>query len=237
MDESRQPGGDRRSDTLIGDAERAPADANADPAPEPLPQSVRQRLDYCAEAWLSECGARGGTRRHNPPPRSATLPWLVAAAAGLLAIVGWWPRLVEPHPGTAVAGSLQQWRAHRARGQLLASAGVGHWAWGGASEMGSGDVVWDGSQQRGFLRLRGFVPNDPARAQYQLWIYDATRDDRHPVDGGVFDVPAGLAEVIIPMHPSLPVGRARAFAITVERPGGVVVSARDKVVAFAPAGT
>lgn len=236
MDESRQPGGDRRSDTLIGVAVGAAAGDDADPPPEPLPRSVREQLDRSAEAWLTECSARGGTGRHHFLPRRSSLPWLLAAAAALLAVAGWWPRLVEFQPGTDVAGRVEQWRAQRARGQLLASAGVGHWAWGGASELGSGDVVWDGRQQRGFLRLRGFVPNDPERAQYQLWIFDAARDDRHPVDGGVFDVPAGHAEVIIPMHPTLPVGRALAFAITVERPGGVVVSARDKVVAFAQAG-
>jgi hypothetical protein len=165
------------------------------------------------------------------------LPWFLAAAASLLAVVGWWPRLAEFPPGAAVASGVEQWRAQRARGQLLASAGVGHWEWGGASAMGSGDVVWDGRQQRGFLRLHGFVPNDPARAQYQLWIYDAARDDRYPVNGGVFDVAAGYDEVIIPMHPTMPVGRPFAFAITVEQPGGVMVSARDKVVAFAQAGT
>jgi len=33
------------------------------------------------------------------------------------------------------------------------------------------------------------------------------------------------------------VSRAVAFAITVEQPGGVVVSSREKVVAFAQAGS
>jgi len=51
-----------------------------------------------------------------------------------------------------------------------------------------------------FLRLKGYVANDPAGAQYQLWIFDAARDDRYPVDGGVFDVPAGRDEVLIPVH-------------------------------------
>jgi len=48
---------------------------------------------------------------------------------------------------------------------------------------GTGDVVWDRRAQRGFLLLRGFVPNDPARSRYQLWIFDGARDDRYPVDG------------------------------------------------------
>jgi len=37
-------------------------------------------------------------------------------------------------------------------------------AWGGASEMASGDVVWMSAPSAGFLRLHGFVPNDPERA-------------------------------------------------------------------------
>jgi anti-sigma-K factor RskA len=155
----------------------------------------------------------------------------------VLAVLGWWPRLAEFQAGVTAAGGFDQWRAERARAQLLATAGVGHWAWGGASETASGDVVWDARTQRGFLRLHGFVPNDPERAQYQLWIFDAARDDRYPVDGGVFDVPPDRNELIVPMHPTLPVSRAVAFAITVEPPGGVVVSNREKVVVFAKAGS
>ena len=87
-----------------------------------------------------------------------------------------------------------------------------------------------------FLRLYGFVANDPSRSRYQVWIYDAARDERYPVDGGIFDVPAGRDEVIVPVHPALPVSRAEAFAVTLERAGGAVVSAREKVVAYAQTG-
>jgi hypothetical protein len=233
VDEARQPGEDRRSDALSG-REDDPS-AGSGPAPEPLPPSLRQRLDRCADEWLRQCAAQSGAARR-PSRTSSTLPWLVAAAGVLLAIVGWWPRLAEVAPAT-VAGDFDHWRAQRARERMLATSGVEHVAWGGASEKGAGDVVWDPRRQQGYLRLRGFVANDPSRSRYQLWIFDAARDDRYPVDGGVFDVPAGRDEVVIPMHPALPVSRAVAFAITVERPGGAVVSAREKLVAFAGAGT
>jgi hypothetical protein len=144
------------------------------------------------------------------------LLWLVAATACVFAIAGGWPRLVELEAGAATAGGFEQWRARSARDRMLASPGVEHHAWGGTSEAGSGEVVWDPRTQRGFLRLKGYVANDPATARYQLWIFDAARDDRQPVDGGVFDLPAGRDEVFIPVHPTLPVSRAVAFAVTVE---------------------
>jgi hypothetical protein len=197
---------------------------------------LRRQLDRCADDWLNQCAAQRVGRYASVAGRSNTVPWLVAAAASILALLGWWPRLTEFQAGVAAAGGFDQWRAERARARLLATAGVGHWAWGGASEMASGDIVWDARSQRGFLRLHGFVPNDPERARYQLWIFDAARDDRYPVDGGVFDVPPGRDEFIVPMHPTLAVSRAVAFAITVEQPGGAVVSGREKVVAFAQAG-
>jgi hypothetical protein len=232
VDEARQPGEDRRSDALSG-REDGPSAATV-PAREALPPSLRQRLDRCADEWLRECAAQPGAARQLSRISSA-LPWLVAAAGVLLAIVGWWPRLDEVAPAT-MAGDFDQWRAQRARERMLATSGVEHLAWRGATETGAGDVVWDPRRQQGYLRLRGFVANDPSRARYQLWIFDAARDDRYPVDGGVFDVPADRDEVVIPMHPTLPVSRAVAFAITVEQPGGAVVSAREKLVAFAGTG-
>jgi hypothetical protein len=99
----------------------------------------------------------------------------------------------------------------------------------------SGDVVWDPVTQKGFLHFVGLASNDPAVQQYQLWIFDAARDQRYPIDGGVFDVPANANEVVIPINASLAVSKAAAFAVTVEKPGGVVVSARQHVVALGAA--
>jgi len=110
---------------------------------------------------------------------------------------------------------------------------VGHWVWEGDGTHGRGDVVWDNEQQHGFLRLQGFAPNDPHVVRYQLWIFDAGRDDRYPVDGGVFDVPVGRDVVVIPVKPAVRVSRPAAFAVTVERPAGAVVSTREQVVAIA----
>jgi len=100
----------------------------------------------------------------------------------------------------------------------------------------TGDVVWDPVTQRGFLHFTGLAANDPAVHQYQIWIFDAGRDKRYPVDGGVFDVPANTAEVVVPIRAELMVRKPEAFAVTVEKPGGVVVSGREHVVALGAAG-
>jgi hypothetical protein len=93
-------------------------------------------------------------------------------------------------------------------------------------------IVWSPSTQRGFMRFVGLPPNDPAKTQYQLWIFDRQRDQAFPVDGGVFDVPS-TGEVIVPITAKLRVGDATLFAVTVEHPGGVVVSRREHIVVTA----
>jgi hypothetical protein len=98
-----------------------------------------------------------------------------------------------------------------------------------------GAVVWNGAAQAGVMRFNGLQPNDPAEWQYQLWIFDAARDDRFPVDGGVFDVGPG-GEALVPIRARLPVSDAVLFAITVERAGGVVVSSRERIALVAQPG-
>jgi anti-sigma-K factor RskA len=100
----------------------------------------------------------------------------------------------------------------------------------------TGDAVWDPQSQTGFLHFVGLASNDPRVRQYQIWVFDGNRDKRYPVDGGVFDVPAGVSEVVIPIHTSLSIGQAKAFAVTVEKAGGVVVSGLGHVVALGAVG-
>ena len=82
------------------------------------------------------------------------------------------------------------------------------------------------------MKLRGLPVNDPKEKQYQLWIFDKQRDERHPVDGGVFNIDA-TGDVVIPIDARIPVHSASLFVITRERPGGVVVSDRKDVVLVA----
>lgn len=87
----------------------------------------------------------------------------------------------------------------------------------------TGDVVWNDDRQQGYLLLSNMPANDPTVSQYQLWVVDPDRDT-NPVDGGVFDIPAGATTVIVPINAKLAVNKPDAFAITREQPGGVVVS-------------
>lgn len=98
----------------------------------------------------------------------------------------------------------------------------------------SGKVVWSDSQQEGYMTLTNLPVNDPKSKQYQLWIVDPTRDEK-PVDGGVFDIPSGKETVVIPINNPVSVSSPKAFVITLEQPGGVVVSKQETVVALAKA--
>lgn len=90
-----------------------------------------------------------------------------------------------------------------------------------------GDIVWSSDQQMGFMRFDGMPVNDADLEQYQLWIIDPARDDE-PIDGGVFDI-SSVGEVTIPIDAKLGVIRPAAFAITIEKPGGVVVSTQERL--------
>lgn len=157
---------------------------------------------------------RGGAR---------LVPWMAAAAALLIAFVGWWPRL-EGAPG---------------RDDIAKDPSSVVVAWSQTDDpLGktvTGDVVWNPETQQGFMRFKGLPANDPRVAQYQLWIFDAERDERYPVDGGVFDV-ARDGETIVPITAKVPVGKVTLFAVTLEKPGGVVVSTRERLVALGKVG-
>jgi hypothetical protein len=181
--------------------------------------------------------------------RSGAYGWLAAAACLVLAVLAWnrsppappvavvVPAPVEvapPIPKPVVPPTPAEERA-----ELLAKSDSLKVTFGATKDPAaagvSGDVVWDPVTQRGFIHLAGLAANDPKLRQYQLWIFDGGRDKRYPVDGGVFDVPTNATEVVIPIHAALPVLSAKAFAVTVEKPGGVVVSGREHVVVLGAA--
>ena len=157
-------------------------------------------------------------------------PWLVAAACLLVASGAVWVAMRDR--GTVTAQS-----PAAARASLVASAGdAATIAWKATDDPNArgatGDVVWSATEQRGYMRFVGLAPNDPTQFQYQLWIFDNDRDERFPVDGGVFDV-TSTGEIVVPIAAKLRVGEAKLFAVTIEKPGGVVVSKRERIVVTA----
>ena len=234
MDEDRGTGEDERGDALRPRsgphaAEDRPA---ADHDPETVPWSVRRRLDSCASDWLRE--------RAGLPTRRSRAAWIAASLFLALALAGWWPRLAE-WAALGGASRIGQLSAELSCEHLLASGSpaLRHWRWSaqaGSAPGVEGDVVWDGERHAGYLRFTGLEPNVPSRHQYQLWIVDATRDERYPVDGGVFDLPDTPGTVVVPVHSAIPVREPAAFLVTVEKPGGAVVSGRERIVAVAVPG-
>ncbi len=91
-----------------------------------------------------------------------------------------------------------------------------------------GRIVWSDSKQEGYMVFSGLPVNNPNVEQYQLWIFDTDKGQDHPVDGGVFDI-AGTKQVVVPIDARIPVNKAVQFAITVEKPGGVVVSDKSRL--------
>lgn len=95
-----------------------------------------------------------------------------------------------------------------------------------------GEIVWSESEQKGFMKFKGLAANDASKEQYQLWIFDETQSEKTPIDGGVFDVSSN-GEVLVPIKPTLKFKNPKLFAVTAEKPGGVVVSDRKKIAAIA----
>jgi anti-sigma-K factor RskA len=157
---------------------------------------------------------------------------VLAAASAILYVTQRAPTVVAVAPAKSPA---------EARAELLATAkDVTTLAWtptqdpNGANA--TGDVVWSATAQQGYMRFAGLAPNDPTQIQYQLWIFDKNRPEATPVDGGVFDV-SSTGEVIVPITAKLTVGEPVLFAVTIEKPGGVVVSKRERIVVTAAPAT
>lgn len=193
-----------------------------------LPPHLRQSIRARAEGELAALPAvAGSVSRKDGQGWRGIAPWIVSAACLLIAILSWtWPR-----GGTATDPVAR-------RAELLSSAKdlvKAEWIDGPTPIAGAtGDVVWSSNAQEGFMRFKGLPVNDPKVEQYQLWIFDRNQSEKTPVDGGVFDITAA-GEVVVPVNAKLNVQEAYLFAITIEKPGGVVVSSRERLPLLAKA--
>lgn len=192
-----------------------------------LPTHLRTHLVVAGEQHLVTPRPRPQVEQTHRSPRSSTMPnreklaWLVAAVSCLLLAVSLW-----------LESSAPQLDNNEQRQRLISSANDSLQAeWGAGTtpfeKDVSGDVVWSTDRQQGYMRFVGMPINDPTEEQYQLWIIDPARDDE-PIDGGVFDI-TDNGEVIVPIQAKLRVLDPKAFAITIEKPGGVVVSTQERL--------
>lgn len=177
------------------------------------------------------------------PKRSAIFEWLGWSFAAIFLVVlgvNLWSNRSSEITKTENPPKTQtptpELTANQKREQILASANkiLANWTSPKPDENAplSGDIVWDNANQEGYMRFRGLPVNDVTKETYQLWIFDENQDEKTPVDGGVFDVSEN-GEVIIRIDAKLKVKNPKMFAVTVEKPGGVVVSKREKIVALA----
>ena len=186
------------------------------------PAEVMNRLHHAARDNAPE-----PTWPKRREPVGVIFAWLVTAAAAL-ALILHLQRPPETAPSAIPALQLRDRLVDEAgdlltiewtpNGELL-PAGV------------SGRIDWSTGRQEGYMTFNGLEPNDPGLERFQLWVFDQSRDrwDEHPVDGGVFDV-TDSSEVVVPILPRIPVERVVLFAVTVEEPGGAVVSQREKLI-------
>ncbi|MEO8798921.1 MAG: anti-sigma factor [Polyangiaceae bacterium] len=225
-----------------------------EPMPERIAKTLRAAAPGASKASLVTPGELAPPPGHAKPARSRqSLGWLAAAACLVLAASSWLyvlrqPAIVRtvsivgPTPSTSeTAAPPKQPTPEEARAALLAEKDVEKADWTATKDPtavgAKGDVVWSPSEQRGYMRFQGLAVNDKTKGQYQLWIFDKNRDAKYPVDGGVFDI-ATLpgregGDVIVPIAARLHVDDATLFAVTYEKPGGVVVSKRERMVVTA----
>lgn len=204
-------------------------------ADDALPPALAARIVSSGEALVRAQSVRSVVPLVERPASRSGARWIawsgwLAAAAMLVLFVRANVTSDTARPQGTVA-SLDPRAA--LRDSLLATPGVQRQLWTPTTDSSaagaSGEVLWDPVSQRGVMRFVGMSANDRANWQYQLWIFDAERDERYPVDGGVFDIPSASGEVLVPIRARLGVSKAVLFAVTVEPAGGVVVSSRERI--------
>ncbi len=166
------------------------------------------------------------------PKRSiwSWLGWAFASVACIALAFSWSTTNVNAPPSDIVKEALNATQLRQRLIDTDKTAVKIDWAKGNMKDLSevSGDVVWSDGKQTGYMRFKGLPINDRSKESYQLWIFDETQDEKTPIDGGVFDVNSD-GETIVPITAKLKVKNPKLFAVTVEKPGGVVVSKREKI--------
>ena len=228
---------------------------------EPMPHNLRMKIAADADKFFGSTAKETEEVRSFTPrtenfsgilatqntvqsePKAPFWQWLgwafAAAACVALAVNIWTTRLqnkeIVKNPETIQTPTPEPSAAQK-RQQILASVNKIQTNWADTkpddADVITGDVVWDNAKQEGYIRFQGLPVNDTKKETYQLWIFDESRSAKNPVDGGVFNVNEN-GEIIVPINAKLKIGKPKMFAVTVEKPDGVVVSESGKIVATA----
>ena len=222
------------------------ASLEVEPMPEHLAASILENAPSAGQSAVEPTApVFTAADVFNKRPRTSMLGWLGwGVAAVLLVVLGLdvYHDRIEPRMEQAKTVEQPPQQQPRVltpaeqREQLMRSAPdmvSASWAPGNMKDMQvSGDIVWSDAKQAGYMRFHGLPANDPSKATYQLWIFDQTQDKATPIDGGTFDVDAN-GDVVVPINPRLHATEPEMFAVTMEKPGGVVVSKREKIAVLA----
>ncbi len=220
---------------------------------EPMPAFLRERIQDRGEEFVR---SRQSESAWPAPPKESTaqtssifgswfgwMGWAAAAAASVALAFNIWSTRLQPTELVKTPTPVETPRTltpSELREELLRSEAniyKANWGAGNVKELNvSGDIIWSEAKQLGYMRFRGLPVNDADKTCYQLWIFDKTQDKLTPIDGGTFDVKTD-GEVVIPINAKLRALGPEAFAITIEKHGGVVVSKQGKVAALAKVDT
>lgn len=228
----------------------------ADIEVEPMPAHLRAKIEQAADRHFAEASTLvaesqawapstpAGASDHDAEARGSNwfgwLGWATAVAACIALAAALYinrppqqpeavrdipPQQITPPPPTNA----------QMRDDLVKTAADiirASWAAGNVKGLSQivGDIVWSEQKQAGYMTFKNLPPNPPDQYTYQLWIMDKTQE--YPIDGGTFDV-GTQGEVVIPVNAKLKAKTPDMFAITMEKPGGVPVSRKDKIVSVA----
>lgn len=209
---------------------------------EPMPEHLRTKILADASAFFAKKYSETQSNEELQPtfsfePKRPFIQWLGWAFAGIACLaLGFsiWTNLQKP---TEIVREVPQKvpTISEQYNNLLASAKdlkKTNWINPANDKEVLGEVVWSEAEQKGFMKFKGLAVNDVTKEEYQLWIFDETQDEKTPIDGGVFDVKEN-GEVLIPIKANLKFKNPKLFAITKEKPGGVMVSDRKRIAAIA----
>ncbi len=222
---------------------------------ETLPHNLKARILQSADRYFETMVADvktdhqtipvGVTSSIEPlePVRSSLMNWLgwgVAALACIALIANVWLTRSTPENNVVdvpkkVATPTPEPSLNEKKQQLLASASdvvKRDLTSPDKNEDLTGEFVWSNDKQEGYATFRGLPRLDADSETYQLWIFDEAQGEKTPINAGVFNINE-TGEITVPVDADLRVKKPIMFAVTVEKPGGVVVSKREKIVALA----